>query len=263
MRRHSLLLTIVIAVLIAAGLTWAALRHHRSSAAGEVVADSRPLAPFNRIAISGTAAVTLVQDTNGPLVIETPARGKVRVDAVVRNNTLDITALDSRRWWDALVGTGPSNASRITVHFRDLDAISVAGGVRITAATVRVPALRIDGAGGTSVTIADLQTESLRVSGEGALKADLSGTATRQNVSISGAGDYRAEKLASSDTTVTVSGAGKVLVNASKTLKASISGAGLVEYVGDPQVTQQVSGVGRVRRRESAEMAGPHIALAR
>src|SRR5664279_3100532 len=133
MRRHSLLLTIVIAVLIAAGLTWAALRH-RGIAPGEVVADARPLAPFNRIAISGTAAVTLVQDTNGPLVIETPARGKVRVDAVVRNNTLDITALDSRRWWDALVGTGPSNASRITVHFRDLEAISVAGGVRITAA---------------------------------------------------------------------------------------------------------------------------------
>jgi len=262
MRRHSLLLTIVIAVVIAAGLTWAALRH-RGNAGGDVVAESRQLAPFSRIQVSGTAAVTLVQDTNGPLVIETPARGKAQVDAVVRDNTLDITALDSRRWWDALIGTGPSGEPRITVHFRDLDAISVAGGVRITAAAVHVPALRIDGAGGTSVTIADLRTESLRVSGEGALKADLTGQATRQTVSISGAGDYRAEKLASSDTTVTVSGAGKVLVNVSKTLKASISGAGIVEYLGDPEVTQHVSGVGRVRRRESAEMAGPHIALAR
>lgn len=262
MRRHSLLLTIVIAVVIAAGLTWAALRH-RGFAGSELAAESRPLAPFNRIAVSGTAAVTLVQDTNGPIVIETPVRGKARVDAVVRDNTLEITALDSRRWWDALVGSGPSGASRITVHFRDLEAISVAGGVRIKAASMHVPALRIDGAGGTSVTIADLRTQSLRVSGEGALKADLSGEATRQTVSISGAGDYRAEKLASSDTTVTVSGAGKVLVNASKTLKASISGAGIVEYLGDPDVTQQVSGVGRVRRRESAEMAGPHIALAR
>ena len=40
----------------------------------EVVTESHPLAPFKRIEISGSAAVTLVQDTNGPLVTSCPRR---------------------------------------------------------------------------------------------------------------------------------------------------------------------------------------------
>ena len=46
-----------------------------------------------------------------------------------------------------------------------------------------------------------------------------------------------------------MAGAGQVVVRAEKTLKASISGAGSVEYIGDPQVTERISGAGRVRRR--------------
>jgi hypothetical protein len=261
MRRHSLLLTILIAIVIAAGLTWWALRHH-GFGTEDLVTESRPLAPFSRIEVAGAALVTLVQDTNGPLVVETPARGKARVVAAVVGDTLEITAADSRKWWDALLGSGPSGAPRITIHFRDLEAIKVAGGVRISAGEIRVPALRISGAGGTSVMIDDLHTASLRVTGEGALKAELAGQATDQSVAISGAGDYRADRLASSNTVVTVSGAGKVFVNASKTLKTNISGAGVVEYLGNPEVTEQISGVGRVKRRDSSETAGPHLARA-
>ena len=58
-----------------------------------------------------------------------------------------------------------------------------------------------------------------------------------------------------------VSGAGKIVVNARKTLTARISGAGVVEYLGDPVVKESISGIGRVKRRESAEVAGPHVAL--
>jgi hypothetical protein len=54
------------------------------------------------------------------------------------------------------------------------------------------------------------------------------------------------------DTTVSVSGVGNVIVNAQRTLKASISGAGVIEYLGDPQVTEHVSGIGRVRRHDSS-----------
>jgi len=52
------------------------------------------------------------------------------------------------------------------------------------------------------------------------------------------------------------------VVNARKKLTASISGAGVVEYLGDPVVHESVSGVGRVKRRESAEASVPHIARA-
>jgi hypothetical protein len=51
------------------------------------------------------------------------------------------------------------------------------------------------------------------------------------------------------------------VVNARKKLNASISGAGMVEYLGDPVVTQSISGAGRVKRRETAEAGRPPIAL--
>ena len=44
-----------------------------------------------------------------------------------------------------------------------------------------------------------------------------------------------------------------------KTLKVAIS-RGSVEYIGDPKVTQDISGVGRVRRRESSREPLPAIA---
>ena len=46
-----------------------------------------------------------------------------------------------------------------------------------------------------------------------------------------------------------VSGAGRVVVRAEKTLDIDVSGAGVVEYIGNPKVTQDIRGVGRVRRR--------------
>jgi hypothetical protein len=39
------------------------------------------------------------------------------------------------------------------------------------------------------------------------------------------------------------------VVSASETLKADVSGSGTIEYVGDPQVSQNISGSGSVRRR--------------
>ena len=87
------------------------------------------------------------------------------------------------------------------------------------------------------------------------LKATLAGTVVEQRISISGAGEVRGDKLWSQSATVDVSGAGSIVVNVAKTLRASISGAGSVEYYGDPEVKQSVSGIGRVKRRASAAAA--------
>jgi hypothetical protein len=89
---------------------------------------------------------------------------------------------------------------------------------------------------------------------------ELSGRAATQNVTISGAGDYRAADLASEDASVTVSGAGRVVVRVEKTLAVGLSGAASVEYLGNPRVTQQISGAGRVKRRDAVDTP-PAIAV--
>lgn len=259
MRRVSLLLVIVGCVALAALLTWIAVSSAHfggrtpkaapgASAHGETV--DRALPGFTRLDISGSVDVTLAQGTTESIALPANLPRKARITADVRDGTLYVQAADSLRWWDLLLGAGGRPAP-VVIHFRDLDAIATAGSVRLTAAVIKVPALKIAGAGGTQITIDDLAADQLRVAGAGAIKAEIAGKVERQNVSISGAGDYKGARLVSQDATVNVAGAGKVLVNAQKTLKATISGAGSVEYVGDPEVTRSVSGVGSVHRRES------------
>ena len=88
---------------------------------------------------------------------------------------------------------------------------------------------------------------------------------TDLTVSLSGAGDIRAPRLASESAKVTVAGAGNVVVYAEKSLRVSLSGAGNVEYLGNPEVKQSVSGLGRVKRRDADATRARsryHVALA-
>lgn len=260
MRRLSLPLVIVLSFAIAAYLTGLALAQGPDRR-DDPQTETTPLAPFKRIEVSGAAVIVLVQDTNGPLVASVPQNATAKVSVKVRKETLIIKSADGGRWWSYLFGRGPTGTTHLTIHFKDLEGIDVAGGVRISAREVRVPALSIEGSGGTTIQIDDLRATRLSVEGSGALKAELAGQVTDQSISISGAANYQAAKLVSDNASVEVSGAGKIVVNARKKLRVEISGAGVVEYLGDPVVQQSISGVGRVKRRESAEGPGPHLAL--
>jgi len=259
MRRYTLLFVILACIAVAALLTFLALssaRFHARPSRLEIVAAAskdavtQALPPFTRIEVAGTAEVVLVQGTGDSVALPANLPRRARLDATVRDGTLYIRAGDATRWWESLLGAS-ARSTPVVVTFRDLEAITAAGTVRLSAGTIKVSALRISGTGGTRVAIDDLTTGQLRLAGAGALKAELAGRADTQNVTISGAGDYRGGKLVSQDATVTVAGAGKVLVNAQKTLNVTLSGAGSVEYIGDPVVTKRVSGAGSVRQREA------------
>ena len=257
MRRAILPLLVLAAIATAAGLAWWTLSGGRWGGVGggpgaDAVTETRTLPPFHAIDVSGIADITLVQGDTDLIVIEASPRAQRQIQASVRNETLVIHAADERSTVFAMFGR-TTRSSRITVTFRNLDAIEASGAVKIAApAPLKIPALRISASGTVALRLENLQVQTLKLSGAGAVKADLAGRAAEQAVSISGAGKYDAPMLESDDARVAVSGAGKVIVNARKTLTINLSGAGLVEYVGDPQVKQSVSGVGKVRRRDAA-----------
>ena len=249
MPRYVLPLLVLAVLVVALVLTWLALG--RGVGAGEVAVAEQDLAPFARIEVSGSADVLLQKGSAEHVTIETPTRG-LRVQAEVRGNTLRVSTRDNRRWWSSLFGRTSSRNARITVTYRNLDALVLSGAVKITAAAMETPELRVSANGGSSIRIDALKTRSLRIEGSGALKAELAGEATEQRVAISGAAEYNAERLESAQANVSVSGVGHVIVRVEKALTASISGAGTIEYYGNPEVKEHVSGVGRVKRREAA-----------
>jgi hypothetical protein len=257
MRRSALPWLVLGAIALSALLAWLTLT--RGTPVRAPASEHRELPPFHELEIGGAAEVTLVQGDAEAIEVEAPAR--VRVDARVSNGRLVIASRDQRRWWSGILGRHSSQPATLTIHFRNLDALALTGTVKLAAPVLTAKSLRIAASGGSSLSIDDLRATSLRVSGSGALEAELAGSVEDEEVSISGAGSYRAERLRAKNAVVSVSGVANVVVHAERKLRASISGAGVIEYVGDPEVTQHVSGIGRVRRRESGVAPGLHVAV--
>jgi hypothetical protein len=260
MARSSLPWLIVGAIVVAAALAWFTLTRSDSAPAASGNSQRYPLAPFHAIEIGGQADVTLLQ--GDVEAIDADVAGRGRVEASVADGRLSIHAYDSRRFFDGLFGHGKAEPSAIRIHLRNLDELELGGNVNVSIPRLRTAALSIDAAGGATLTIGDLQANTLTVDGSGALKAEVKGRVEDEHVSISGAGAFNAEGLRANHATVSVSGVGKVAVHAEQTLRAEISGAGLVEYAGNPQVTEHVSGIGRVKRIESTAVPSMRIAYA-
>ncbi len=83
-----------------------------------------------------------------------------------------------------------------------------------------------------------------KISGSGNVK--LGGSANAISIGISGSGDFYADALAVQEATVSISGSGNAMVNASESLQVKVSGSGDVKYKGRPKVNAKVSGSGDV-----------------
>jgi hypothetical protein len=260
MSRSSLPWLVLGAIFVAAALAWFTLTRGDRAPSTSANTERYRLAPFHEIDLGGQADVTLVQDDREAIDADVSGRG--RVEATVADGRLSVHAVDRRRFFDGLFGHRKAESSAIRIHFRTLDKLGLGGNVNVSIPRLRTRALHIDASGGATLAIGDLQATTLTVDGSGALEAEVKGRVEEEHVSISGAGSFRAEGLRASHATVSVSGVGKVAVHAEQTLRADISGAGLIEYAGNPEVTEQVSGIGRVKRLESTAVPGMRIAQA-
>ena len=215
--------------------------------------------PFRRVEVSGEAEIVLVQGDREAVEVEGSTRRRTLIRVRNEGDTLRLTA-DEDTGFRSLFSLGSAgHPVRITVHFRTLDTLALSGRVKASAAAVKVPALAVKASGAANVQIDALDTGSFRFAGSGAVKGEVSGRATQQEVSISGAGQFRAAGLNTERAVVRVSGAGRVVVHATRALDAQISGAGTIDYLGSPEVRQRVSGAGRIRQIPGAAAIAPGV----
>ncbi len=255
MPRRILVLLVLAAVVLAAMATWFSLSRvnfampaapgtTRESAVSTV---DRALEPFHAIAVHGSADITLVQGSTPAIRVE--SGDDARVVARVRDGELSIGSHDARRGGlRGLVERAPRSTPRITITFTELDALSFDGSARVQSASIRTPKLSIDVSGSATLDFDRIEVDRLAIDGSGRVRANIAGRAREQRIRISGAGDLQAPNLVSDTASVQVSGAGTVLINATRALAVDISGAGNVDYIGSPTLSKSVSGLGRVRQ---------------
>ena len=263
MQRRTLVLLLVLATVLACAGAWIVLNRATGAASGDGHGGvtTHPLPPFRRIAIEGSADVTLVAAAAETATVSVPAKSSGTVTLEVRDDTLTVQINDARRWWQ-LPGARSAKQVRVTIGFRQIDSVELAGNVRLRAAALRTPRLSVVAHGAATLDIDRLDTDLLQLTGAGAVKADVAGRAAEQQIELAGAGVFRGSELAGERVRVVVSGAGKASVRAAQTLDVAISGAGLVDYAGEPKVTQQISGAGKIRRKSADDRGPVHIRIA-
>lgn len=103
--------------------------------------------------------------------------------------------------------------------------------------------LQISGATKAELDIA-LDTLHTEINGAGRLIA--TGTAAQHNIDVAGAGDINGFDLVADACDVDIQGAGSFEVTAQTTLNVDIAGIAVVYYKGNPTITQNITGLGRV-----------------
>lgn len=182
----------------------------------------RAVSGFSEVFVSGPADLVIHQDDTESLSVEAEDNLLPLLQSSVRGRQLAL---------------GP--AQGVVLH--------PTRAIRYTLTTRQLSGLRMNGAG--SIRADGVRAELLQVTLNGGARAQLEGTASRQDLMIAGAADYRADRLVSREADVEINGAGTVVLSVSDRLDATINGAGTVEYVGSPRVSQSINGLGTVRRR--------------
>jgi Putative auto-transporter adhesin, head GIN domain len=250
MRSKIFLAVLAVIVIITLGAV-IVVGKHKAARTGEVIHEPRSAHGFSRIEVNGLAEVTLRQGTREGVTVEGAASQSTGIETAVHDGTLVISTGQAGHLADWLRSGTDARTPHIVVDFVKLDRIESAGAIKVTAATIHTDQLDLDFAGACSLRIDDLHATHLRFEGSGAIKAEIAGAVDTQDVDLSGAGSYQASRLASNRAMIEVSGAGKAFVNAKTFLRATLSGAAVVEYVGDPQIEQEVSGLSKIVRRDA------------
>jgi hypothetical protein len=179
----------------------------------------------NQTDVQGVSNVVL----NGPgaLIIQQGNQDSFTVEA--DNSTL------------SKISTQVSGSSLV---IKNLNSVSN-GAVKYHLTLKNLDTITLHGNGEANVT--KLNTSTLTTTVD-AGKITLAGTTTDHIATVNGGGEINARDLQSQTATVTINRGGSAIVDVVKTLKAIVNGGGSISYLGNPQVTPQINGMGTVTK---------------
>lgn len=228
---------IAISLVVVAGCTMTTV-----NGSGRLVREDRPVSGFERVTISTSGDLTLVQGAAEGLTIEADDNLLPHIQTEVQDGAL-VIRFDRQNWSQVY---RPSRRITYTLAMKTLRGLAASGSVNVTAQDLTADDLRITVSGSSNVRIGRLEVETLTYTLSGSGSVQVAGRAARQDLTISGSGRYAAADLASDAVRASISGSGTATVWAHDTLDARISGSGSIGYYGRPRVNQSISGSGKL-----------------
>jgi hypothetical protein len=187
---------------------------------GTVAIEARDVSGFSEIDLSGSGTVLVSVTGTESLTVEAE-------DNILPLLTTDVR--DGRLVLGAKQSILPTRGIVYTVTVINLETVTVSGSGSVTAVDVVANGFEVD------------------ISGPGTVTPE--GISEHLDLSISGSGEFKGEGFVSATGTVSVSGSGEALVNVIDDLDVDVIGSGTVRYIGDPAVSDSISGSGEISRR--------------
>jgi len=187
---------------------------------GHVVTESRKVLDYTSVEADGMFTISW-------------ANGPAGVDIKTDSNLLDHIETDVR-------------GTKLRLHLRGQ--VRSTRGINVALTSSALSAAKLTGA--CRLTATKVAGKGFYLEGSGATRVTMDGTVGELMATMSGATRLDSESLQAETVELSISGAGKADVAASKALKVAISGAGKVTYTGNPTVERRISGAGSVRQRD-------------
>jgi hypothetical protein len=143
-----------------------------------------------------------------------------------------------------------SRRVQLSVTARELRKLMISGAADVVATgPVQIQRLDVSISGAGLARFDKLRGEQLRFHVSGAGDGQMAGSVNELAVSVSGRSEFRGEQLQCERANVQVSGIGDVKVWVTQNLAVTVSGVGTVDYWGTPQLSRRSAGIARINDR--------------
>jgi hypothetical protein len=204
---------------------------------GEVVSEDFDVSGFNKLSFSGIGKIIIKQSAEESLTIEAEKNIIDALDINVSGNRLNIGL---KRGFLNII---PTKDIIFHLNVIDIQKIDLTGAGSVICENLETESLEINSSGLGNIEFY-IEAENLETEISGAGKVIMAGKVDRQEIEVSGVGTYNGKELQSNECLINISGAGRAIVNVLQILDVKMSGVGNVEYTGNPQITQNISGIG-------------------
>jgi len=212
----------------------------RIHGSGKIISEEREVPAFDQIHLKGKGKVILTRAADRSVRVKTDDNIMPHIRTEVENGKLIIS--HEKKNIKPTVLT-------INITTAGLEGVSISGSGDIVGSD-EFSSNRffadIAGSGDISVRV---NTERLESSIAGSGSIYLSGSTNSYNATITGSGDVDAFELRAKESSVVITGSGNCRVNVSELLRAKITGSGDVLYKGHPQISESITGSGKVKDR--------------
>ncbi len=205
---------------------------------GNLVSETRAVSQFDRVLVSGSGRLSIVQDGQESLAIEADDNLLPLIKSDVTGALLKLGPEH--------VNLSPSKQIHYTLHLKSLKELHLSGSLHAEAESIKTDQLLTHLSGSGKMRIPRLEAGDLEVHVSGSGDIEIAGKVSAQKIHISGSGNYRAGNCESETVAIHVSGSGDATVWAHRSLDAAVSGSGNIKYYGSPQTAAHISGSGGV-----------------